>query len=138
MNVVSLSLILSLKEIQRIRTRPAPFQTIHCTSAASEEALFRIAPKVWLPPQALYKPTLIVIAFKQIVVFVPLDSQSHFTSLHILESVCTDARSHVKSHTPKPDPDRNLCTRGDVASGRWVIGRRRGVSVISAFGKAAS
>jgi hypothetical protein len=72
MDVVSLSPVLSPKEIQRIRTRLAPFQTIHFTSAASEETRFRITPKVWLLPQALYKPTLNVIAFKQIIVFTPL------------------------------------------------------------------
>jgi hypothetical protein len=41
------------KEIQRIRTRLAPFQTILFTSAALKEALFRIASKVWLLPQAV-------------------------------------------------------------------------------------
>jgi hypothetical protein len=64
------------KEIQRIRTRLAPFQTIHFTSAASEEAVFWIAPKVWLLLQAVYKPTLIVIAFKQIAVFAPLKKRT--------------------------------------------------------------
>jgi hypothetical protein len=43
MDVMSLSPVLSPREIQRIRTRIAPFQTIHFTSASSEEALFRIA-----------------------------------------------------------------------------------------------
>jgi hypothetical protein len=52
MDVMSLSPALSPKEIQRIRTRLAPFQTIHFTSAASEEVLFRIAPEVWLLPEA--------------------------------------------------------------------------------------
>jgi hypothetical protein len=72
MGMVSLSPALSLKEIQRIRTPLASFQAVNFTSAASEEALFRIAPKVWLVPQAVYTPTLIVIAFKQILVFAPL------------------------------------------------------------------
>jgi hypothetical protein len=44
------------KVIQRIRTRLAPFQTIHFSWAASKEALFRIVLKVWLVPQAVYKP----------------------------------------------------------------------------------
>jgi hypothetical protein len=64
MDVASLSPAFFSKEIQRIRTRLAPFQTIHDTSAGSEEALFWITAKVWLLPQAVYKPTLIVIAFK--------------------------------------------------------------------------
>jgi hypothetical protein len=51
MDVVSLFPALSPKEIQRIHIRPAPFETIQFTPAAGE-ALFRIAPKVWLPPQA--------------------------------------------------------------------------------------
>jgi hypothetical protein len=72
MDVVSLSPALSPKEILRIQTRLAPFQTIHFTSAVLEEALFRIAPKVWLLPQAVYIPTFIIIACKQIVVFPPL------------------------------------------------------------------
>jgi hypothetical protein len=72
MDVVGLSPALSRKKIQRIRTRRAPFQMIHFTSAPSEEARFWIAPKVWLLPQTGYKPTLIVIAFRQIVVFAPL------------------------------------------------------------------
>jgi hypothetical protein len=46
MDVVSLSPALCPKEIQRILTRRAPFQTIHFTSAALEEALFRITQKV--------------------------------------------------------------------------------------------
>jgi hypothetical protein len=53
MDVVNLSFALYPKEIQRIRTRLAPFQTIHFTLAVPEEALFRIAPKVWLLPQAV-------------------------------------------------------------------------------------
>jgi hypothetical protein len=72
MDVVSLSPALSPKEIQRIRTRLTPFQTIHFMSAASEEARFRIAPKVRLLPQVVYKPTLVVVAFKQMAVFEPL------------------------------------------------------------------
>jgi hypothetical protein len=45
---------------------------IHFTSAAPEAALLSIALKVWLLPQAVYKPTMVVIAFKQIMVFAPL------------------------------------------------------------------
>jgi hypothetical protein len=36
---------------------------------------FRIAPKIWLLPQAVYKSTLIVIVFKQIVLFAPLEKR---------------------------------------------------------------
>jgi hypothetical protein len=98
MDVVRLSPALSPKEIQQIRTRLAPFQTIHFTSAASEEALFRIGPnggntrireprvRTALVPMSVpthrsqmfggflkpYKPNLIVITFKQIGVFAAL------------------------------------------------------------------
>jgi hypothetical protein len=41
MNMVSLSLALSPREIQRIRTSLAPFPTIHFSSTASEETFFR-------------------------------------------------------------------------------------------------
>jgi hypothetical protein len=53
MDVVSISPALSPKEIQRICAQLAPFQTIYFTSAAAEEVLFRITPKVWLLPQAV-------------------------------------------------------------------------------------
>jgi hypothetical protein len=40
-----------------------------------ERGSFSDCPKIWLLSQAVYRPILIVIAFKQIIVFAPLKSE---------------------------------------------------------------
>jgi hypothetical protein len=114
MNVVNLSPAFSPKDIQRIRTSPAPFSTAHFSLMMSEGTLFPIVPTMeivtpgtrineffvrkrlvpvpvlayWHPEVgpflSTYKTTLAGTSFKKMVVFAPLKKWIYMLSHNLL------------------------------------------------------